>query len=159
MKVIKKPKEIKKFKELRMKNTPQKRVLIFGTFDILHPGHLHIINKAASLGNLYIVVARDETVKTIKGIVPVNSELQRKKNLESLNIAEQVVLGKKRNKFIIIEEINPNIICIGYDQRSFVDALPEELKKRNLDCEIIKIDSFEPEKYKSSKMKFYANKK
>jgi len=129
------------------------RILIFGTFDILHPGHLHIIKKAAMLGELYVAVARDETVKKIKGRYPVNSELERKKTLESLNIATQVVLGKKGNKFEIIKEIKPNIICIGYDQKSFVDALPEELKKMHLDCKIVKIDSFEPDKYKSSKMR------
>ncbi len=139
--------------ELIKELTKKSRVLIFGTFDILHPGHLHILNNAAMLGDLYIVVALDETVKEIKGRSPVNSELQRKKNLEKLNIAKQVALGYKKDKFKIIEEINPEIICLGYDQRSFVDALPEELKKRNLNCRIIKVDSFHPEKYKSSKMK------
>ncbi|MGD1075360.1 MAG: adenylyltransferase/cytidyltransferase family protein, partial [Thermodesulfovibrionales bacterium] len=47
------------------------RVVCAGTFDHLHPGHLNFLEQASALGNeLIVIVARDETVKRIKGIAP-----------------------------------------------------------------------------------------
>ena len=37
----------------------KKKVLIAGTFDILHPGHIYLIQEAAKLGDVYVVVATD----------------------------------------------------------------------------------------------------
>ena len=47
------------------------RVLAFGTFDILHPGHDHYLQEARKLGDeLWVVVALDETVRQGKGRLP-----------------------------------------------------------------------------------------
>ncbi|HEY4500387.1 MAG TPA: adenylyltransferase/cytidyltransferase family protein, partial [Candidatus Paceibacterota bacterium] len=45
-----------------------KRVMVFGTFDILHPGHLYFLRAAKKLGDYLIVsLARDVNVRKIKG--------------------------------------------------------------------------------------------
>lgn len=129
------------------------RVMVFGTFDILHPGHLYFFTRAKKYGDLYVVIARDSTVKEIKGYYPLNNESERKKNVENLRIAHKVMLGNLGDKFDVIEEVNPDVICIGYDQKSFVSQLPEELAKRRINCEVIRLGPYKPEKYKASKFK------
>ena len=56
-----------------------KKVLIFGTFDIVHMGHLHIFKKAKEYGEVLIVsLARDKNVEKIKGIGSFYNEKERK---------------------------------------------------------------------------------
>ena len=130
------------------------RVLAFGTFDILHPGHDHYLQEARKLGDeLWVVVALDETVRQVKGRLPKYSQEQRRKAGEGLLFVDHAVLGNPGDKYRIVEEINPDIIAIGYDQTSFVDNLAALLTLRGLNPRIVKIGSHLPEKYKSSKMR------
>ena len=47
------------------------KVLVFGTFDIIHPGHVFFLNQAKKLGDfLCVVVSRDETVNELKREYP-----------------------------------------------------------------------------------------
>ena len=39
------------------------KVLIAGNFDVIHPGHIHFLTEASKLGEVIVVVARDETIK------------------------------------------------------------------------------------------------
>jgi glycerol-3-phosphate cytidylyltransferase-like family protein len=57
------------------------------------------------------------------------------------------------NHYSVISEKKPDILCFGYDQRSFNDEkLDEYLKNHHLSPEIIILPPFEPEKWKSSKI-------
>src|SRR3989338_7442094 len=49
----------------------------FGTFDLLHPGHINFLNQAKKFDQLIIVIGRDRTVKQIKGKLPKHTEKQR----------------------------------------------------------------------------------
>jgi FAD synthetase len=126
--------------------------LVFGTFDIFHPGHEHFLKKAGEMGDeLIVVVARDSTVKQVKGKLPVNNENNRLKLIQKLDYVSKAVLGSKADdKYKIIEELKPDLICLGYDQEAFVDNLRRELKKRGL---APRVNAFEPRLYKSSKYK------
>lgn len=69
-----------------------KRVFVNGTFDLLHLGHLAMLNFAKGLGD-YLVVAidSDERVKRIKGPSrPINTVLERKTLLENLKAVDEV---------------------------------------------------------------------
>ena len=128
-------------------------VMCAGTFDTIHPGHLYFLSEAKKHGNkLVVVVARDETSEKIKGKKPLHNERERLENIRSLEIVNEAVLGKQGNIFNIIEEIRPNVICLGYDQKVQKNELEEELKKRNIKCDVMRIDSYMPHVYKSSKM-------
>ena len=50
-----------------------KRVLIFGAFDILHPGHFYLIRVAKGRGVVAVCLARDETIEKVKGRPPLHS--------------------------------------------------------------------------------------
>jgi FAD synthetase len=128
-----------------------KKVLIFGTFDGLHPGHLHFIQSAAKLGDeLHVVVALNQTVQEVKSKTPKLSEQDRISALEAIPEVTSVTKGYTDDKYRIIEEIKPDVIALGYDQTAFTEKLEEEIKNRGLDCEIVRLDAFEPNKFKSS---------
>lgn len=123
------------------------RVLSCGTFDNLHPGHIAYLEQAAKLGNeLCVVVARDENVKRIKGRYPEQNEEIRKKRLAQELVVDHVFLGYPGKDFLkIVQEIKPDIIALGYDQKR-----PSGLEDLFSICQIKVLDSYYPEKYKSS---------
>lgn len=130
------------------------RVMCAGTFDIIHPGHLYYLSEAKKHGDrLIVVVARDETSKKIKGKSPAHSEKERLEAVRTLEIVDEAVLGKQGNMFDIVEEIKPDVICLGYDQKVQKQQLEEELNKRGIKAEVIRIDAYMPHVYKSSKLR------
>ncbi|MDP3965004.1 MAG: adenylyltransferase/cytidyltransferase family protein [bacterium] len=131
-----------------------KTVLVFGTFDGLHPGHEYFLREAKKRGDrLVVLLARDATVEEVKGHLPVHRELDRRQALEKSSHVDQVRPGSLEDKFAVLDAIRPDVICLGYDQEAFTAELPQELRRRGLKTEIVRLDSFEPEKYKSSKLR------
>ena len=131
-----------------------KLVMCAGTFDIIHPGHLYFLQEAKKYGDkLIVVVARDETSEKMKGRKPLHNEKERLESVRSLEIVDEAILGKSGNIFNIMEEIKPNVICLGYDQKVQKQELEDELKKRGIKADVIRIGSYMPHVYKSSKMR------
>lgn len=129
------------------------KVMVFGSFDYVHAGHSYFLKEAKKYGSLVVVIARDVTIKKVKGRMPRFGEEERKKAIKDLGIADKVILGSEGDKYNVIEDEKPNIICLGYDQKAFVDNLSEELKKRDVSAKIVRIGAYHPEKYKSSLLK------
>jgi len=131
-----------------------KKVLAFGTFDGLHPGHLFFLREAKSKGDfLVIVVARDKNVKKIKGELPHNNQYERVDMIQNTGIADEVRLGNEEMKYLqIINEINPDIICLGYDQQ-IPKNFEEIIKKLEKKIEVVTLQSFKPELFKTTKLK------
>jgi len=124
-----------------------KKILVFGSFDGLHKGHLNLFKQARKHGDkLIAVIARDSTIKKIKGRAPRYPEKTRLKKVAEH--VDKAVLGNKRNKYAVIKRINPDIICLGYDQNSFTRDLKKHFKKK-----IIRLKPYKPHIYKSSKIK------
>jgi FAD synthetase len=125
-----------------------KRVVCAGTFDYLHQGHIDFLSQAKALGDeLVVIVARDETVKRIKGFLPAHNEVLRMNRIKETGIPDAVVLGNlKEDLFHILEELKPDIIALGYDQR----VSEEIVQKRCPVCTVIRLVSYHPEKFKSS---------
>ncbi len=124
------------------------RVICAGTFDHLHDGHLSFLRQAKSLGDeLIVIVARDATVQRIKGFRPSNDEERRKRDVTSTGIPDAVVLGNLESDILqILEELKPDIVAVGYDQR----VSEEEVSRRFPSCRVVRLAPFHPEKYKSS---------
>jgi len=122
------------------------KVLLFGTFDLLHPGHLFVLSEGKKRGDLHVVVARDTTVERIKKKVPAHSQDQRKAAIEAAFPDAVVVLGDDEGDYLKpVREIGPDLILLGYDQR-----LPPGVIEADLPCPVERLPGFEPEKYKSS---------
>jgi len=129
--------------------------MVFGTFDIFHPGHRSFLNQAKKYGNyLIVVVARDKTVKVFKKQDTKNKEKVRTKMIQESALADEVILGSLGDKYAIIKKRKPNVICLGYDQEFFIENLKSKLKEFGLiKTEIIRLKSYKPEIYKSSKLR------
>lgn len=132
-----------------------KKVMTFGTFDILHPGHEHYLQESKKLGDfLIVVVARDTTVLEVKGELPKNDEIERLEKIRLLPFVDEAVLGDKEDKYKVIKQNKPDIICLGYDQMAFTENLKEKLEEKGIKTEIIKFTKGHfPDKYKSSIIK------
>jgi len=128
-----------------------KKVIVFGTFDIVHPGHIHMLKEAREYGDyLVVIIARDDTVYSVKGRKPKNNEEQRLRDIKDLNIADNVRLGRIDDKYEVIVEEKPDIVALGYDQKEFVDNLAKAVEPH---VQIVRLAPYMPEKYKSSLMK------
>lgn len=130
------------------------KILAFGTFDIIHPGHIYYLKKAKGLGDfLTVIIARDKNVEKIKGL-PVNNEDVRLKNIKKLDFVDEVILGDLNDPYKNLVQIMPDIIALGYDQIRFTNNLEEKLIDIGLkNVKIIRIDPYMPDKYKSSIIK------
>ena len=127
--------------------------MAFGTFDILHPGHLNFLKQAKNYGRLIVIIARDKTVKQVKGKLPQHSEKQRLEAIKGLKLASEAVLGSLTDKYAAIKKYKPDLIALGYDQTHFTENLRQEFKKLKLGIKIVRLKSFKPEKYKTSILK------
>lgn len=131
-----------------------KTVMCAGTFDAIHPGHLFYLSEAKKHGNkLVVVVARDATSKAFKGKNPAHNERERLESVRALEIVDKAVLGHQGDIFKIIEELRPDVICLGYDQKVQKQQLEDELKKRSIKADVVRIESYMPHLYKTSKLK------
>jgi len=131
-----------------------KTVLLFGTFDILHVGHLNVFKQAHKLGDrVVVIVGRDVNIKKIKGQAPVNSEKDRLELLKHIDLIDEAVLGAKDKVYELIKKINPDVIALGYDQQAYVDKLPAKLAEFKLKPKIVRLKPFQTKTKKSSKLK------
>lgn len=127
------------------------KVMIFGTFDGLHEGHLNFFRQAREYGNYLIAVAgRDSNIKKIKKHLPKRSENQRLEDLKNCKLINEARLGYKNCPYKIIDETKPDVICLGYDQLFFIKGLKEKLKEFELKPEIHRMEPYKPKKYHSS---------
>jgi len=116
----------------------KKRVVATGTFDIIHPGHITFLREAKKLGDeLIVIVAREKNVRhKPKPVVP---EEQRRRVVEAIKYVDKAILGDEDDMFRPIMELKPDVIVLGHDQHFDEDWLKEELRKRNLNCEVVRI--------------------
>lgn len=128
--------------------------MAFGTFDVLHPGHIDFFVQAKELGDwLVVVVARDSNVIKIKNRPPRHTEDERLRDVQRIALVDEAVLGSETDPYAVIETYRPATIALGYDQsHDFVDHLQEELARRNLAPRIVRLAAYHPDKYKSSKI-------
>jgi FAD synthetase len=90
-------------------------VMAQGTFDVLHPGHLHYLKESRELGDkLVVVVSRDS--RASQGRELYFSEEERREMLESLEVVDRAVLGVEGDIYETVEEIDPDVITLGHDQ-------------------------------------------
>lgn len=149
---------MKRKKQEKPRKTPKKPkkglVLAFGTFDLLHPGHLFYLAEARKLGKkLVVIVARDSNVKHFKGHFPVNLEKTRLTVVQSLKDVDQAVLGQRSNFFAIIKKFNPEKIALGHDQWPGMPKLRKYLDENGIPAKIVRLPAFKAHLYKSTHIK------
>lgn len=121
------------------------KVLLFGTFDRLHPGHEFVLSEGSKRGELHVVVARDQTVERIKGHRPEQSQQERMQAIIDRFPEAKVILGDGADYLTPVKAAQPDLILFGYDQK-----LPPGVEEDDLPCEVERLAPFEPERFKSS---------
>ncbi|WP_400153388.1 adenylyltransferase/cytidyltransferase family protein [Candidatus Methanarcanum hacksteinii] len=117
------------------------RVMASGVFDILHTGHISYLEQAKALGDeLYVVVASDNTVRKNKH-EPITPERMRVRIVSALKPVDVAMIGNDSgDMFVILDEIRPDVIVLGFDQKFDENTLSEELKKRGFDIAVKRAD-------------------
>ena len=94
---------------------PETVVFTNGIFDLLHLGHIEVLNFAKSLGDKLVVgINSDRATKELKGPErPVTNENDRKNILTSLSVVDEVVIFDNIKTEDIINDINPDIVVKG----------------------------------------------
>jgi D-sedoheptulose 7-phosphate isomerase len=95
------------------------QIVVFtnGCFDIIHPGHIDLLQRAKKLGTKLIVgINSDQSVKQIKGEPrPFLSQNDRKSILLGLSSVDEVVIFDEPTPQAVIERIKPDVLVKGGD--------------------------------------------
>lgn len=131
------------------------KVMCFGSFDVVHPGHIYYLSEAKKHGDeLIVVIARDTTIKKLKKQKPHFDEKTRASHILSIPFVDKAILGDKKDYLAPIKKIKPDIIALGYDQKTVkTNNLKKHLIKLNINTKIIRIKAYQPDYFKSSKIK------
>ena len=110
----------------------EKIVFTNGCFDILHPGHIHILEVSKSYGDILIVgVNSDDSIKKLKGPTrPKISQKDRLRILSSIKYVDYVLLFEEETPLKLIEKIKPNFLVKGGDY-SLEDIVGAEFVENN----------------------------
>ena len=104
----------------------RKKSIVFtnGCFDLLHKGHLHLLNAASKQGDFLIVaINSDNSILKIKGKGrPIQSETERVEALLKLGVLDLVTIFNHDTPFDLIKLISPDILVKGgdYDRKKIV---------------------------------------
>ena len=121
-------------------------VLAGGVFDIIHPGHIHTLNSAKSLGDvLVVVVATDKTTEKMKKRTPLHKQKQRQDLVSSLSMVDLCLIGYEDDIFKTVEIVKPEIVALGYDQIHQEKFITDGCRKLNLNVKVARLQSPNPE--------------
>ena len=102
------------------------KIIVNGSFDLLHPGHIRLLNYAKSLGQ-YLLVATDsdDRISKLKGSDrPFNSQHERVTLLSNLKAVDEVLVFNSQEELIaILKNYKPDIIVKGsdYEKKDIVE--------------------------------------
>ncbi len=113
-----------------------KRVITYGTFDLLHYGHINLLKRAKEQGDYLIVgLSTDEFNKDKKNKVCYFDYDQRKHLLEAIRYVDLVIPEESwEQKRIDVHEFKIDTFVIGNDWEGHFDFLKEE------GCEVVYLD-------------------
>jgi len=93
-----------------------KKVLTYGTFDLLHYGHIRLLKRARSLGDYLVVALSTEEFNKIKGKTTYHSYEVRKEMLEALRFVDLVIPEETwEQKVTDVIDNNIDVVVMGGD--------------------------------------------
>ena len=114
-------------------------VYTVGTFDLLHVGHLALLEYCFSLGEVAVGVASDEVVSSYKRNGPIIPLAQRMEMLKALRCVSIVRPYYELEYVSACKELHPDIFIIGEDWGRAKHNIDVEKYLKSLDKKIIKI--------------------
>lgn len=127
-------------------------MVIFGIFDGVHEGHLSLFAQAKEYGDeLVAIVGRDSASIMWKGKKPKHSQETRLGLVLKEEDVDVAVLGdEEQSTYIALQELNPDIVCFGYDQDNLAKDLQIWMQKTGMKISLHRLDAHQPEKYHNS---------
>ena len=109
-----------------------KKVITYGTFDLLHVGHINLLRRAKALGDYLIVVVSSDEFNAGKGKKAYHSFEDRKKILEAIRYVDLVIPEENwEQKRSDVKEYHVDTFVMGDDWKGKFDFLKEE------GCEVV----------------------
>lgn len=111
------------------------KVITYGTYDLLHYGHIRLLERAKALGDYLIVgVTADDFDKTRGKINVQQSLMERIENVRSTGLADEIIIEEyEGQKIDDIKKYNIDIFTVGSDWKGKFDYLKEYCKVVYLD--------------------------
>ncbi|MBS3761480.1 adenylyltransferase/cytidyltransferase family protein [Halodesulfurarchaeum sp.] len=120
------------------------RVVAQGTFDLLHPGHIHYLTEATAMGDeLHVIIARRSNVTHKEP--PILPNQQRRNVIAALEMVDAAHVGDESDIFAPIEMLDPDVIALGYDQHHDVASIEQALEDRGINCRVERVSGREPQ--------------
>ncbi len=116
-------------------NSQMRKVITYGTFDLLHDGHRRLLERAKALGDYLIVGVTTEQYDVQRGkLNVVDSLMKRIDNVRSLGIADEVIIEEQEGQKIAdIQKYGINVFTVGSDWKGKFDYLKEY-------CEVVYLE-------------------
>lgn len=116
-----------------------KRVLTYGTFDLLHYGHIRLLQRAKALGDYLIVALSTEEFNELKGKKTYHNYETRKMMLEAIRYVDLVIPEENwEQKINDVREYHADIVVMGSDW-----AGSDKFEYLNDYCEVVYLDRTE----------------
>lgn len=106
------------------------KVITYGTFDLLHQGHINLLKRAKALGDYLIVGVTSDTFDLERGKLNVrNNVLDRIEAVKSTGLADKIIIEEyKGQKIDDIQKYGVDIFTVGSDWDGYFDYLNEYCK-------------------------------
>ncbi len=115
----------------KLSSQGKKIVFTNGCFDIIHPGHIYLLKKAKTFGDVLIVgLNSDSSVSAIKKGRPINNFEFRAKVLDSLKFVDFVCGFSERTPLELIKKIKPDVLVKGGDWKEAEVVGADFVRKR-----------------------------
>jgi len=103
-------------------------VFVNGCFDVLHLGHIKLLEFAYKYGNVFVGLNSDKSIRYNKGPErPFFNEEYRKEMLLSIKYVYDVIIFDEPTPQLLISQLNPNVVIVGYDHSIYDKCYKESL--------------------------------
>ncbi|WKA53847.1 glycerol-3-phosphate cytidylyltransferase [Planococcus shixiaomingii] len=108
-----------------------KKVITYGTFDLIHHGHINILRRAKEYGDYLIVGLSSDEFNELKGKAAYHAYEERKMILESIRYVDEVIPEHNwEQKVLDIKKYDIDLFVMGSDWEGKFDELKEH-------CEVV----------------------
>jgi len=103
-----------------------KKVITYGTFDLLHPGHVNILRRAKDLGDYLIVAVSSDEFNALKGKKSYYSYEERRHILDAIKYVDEVIPEHNwEQKVLDVQKHEVDVFVMGDDWKGEFDFLSE----------------------------------